>query len=190
MARGPRPEEAGGLFHISTKAIREHELFVDDRDRSLFLLGLAEVVGDLRWRCLTYCLMRTHYHFLVLTPDPNLGVGMKRLNGDYAESFNRRHRHRGHLFGDRYWSEPVQRDEHLLEVFRYIALNPVRAGAVATPEQWRWSAHRWLIADEPPLGWLAVDAALAYFAGPGVNARTRYRRFVEDALPTARTSAR
>jgi REP element-mobilizing transposase RayT len=190
MPRAHRPEQPGGFFHVVGRAIRDEVLFRDDRDRCLFLLGLRDVIGRTGWSCLTYCLMSTHYHFLVRTPEPNLADGMRRLNGRYAQSFNRHHRERGHAFGARYWAEPVRRDEHLLETLRYVALNPVRAGAVVLPEQWRWGAHRFLADRMPPRGWLDVDEALSWFGGPNAQGRARYTRYVELAPTTTRTSAR
>jgi REP element-mobilizing transposase RayT len=185
VPRRLRLEEPGGFFHIVGRAIRDEVLFREDRDRCLFLLGLRDVVGRMGWSCLTFCLMSTHYHFLVCTPEANLAEGMRRLNGRYAESFNRHHRERGHAFGARYWSEPVRRDEHLLETLRYIALNPVRAGVVSRPEDWRWGAHRHLTDPTVPYGWLNVEEALSWFGG-----RHRYAEFVAAPLATARTTAR
>jgi hypothetical protein len=128
--------------------------------------------------------MTTHYHFIVQTPEPNLADGMWRLNERYAKSFNRRRRLNGHAFKARYWGEPIGRDEHLLEALRYVALNPVRAGVVHRPEDWRWSSHRALGFDVGRT-WLASDDALAFFGGR----RELYVAFVESGL-TARTSAR
>ena len=190
VPRQPRPEEAGGFFHISARAIRREPLFLGDHDRCLFLLGLGEVVTRQRWHCLTYCLMSTHYHVVVATPEPNLGEGMRRLNGRYAESFNRRYRHRGHALGGRFWSEPIRRDEHLLEALRYVALNPVRAGLVARPEDWRWSAHRHLLDHTAPPSWLDGSRTLGYFQPVRMTRRARYERFVEEGLPTARRTDR
>ena len=157
----------------------------------LFLLELADVVAKNGWRCLTFCLMSTHYHFLVQTPETNLANGMWRLNGRYAASFNRRHQAQGHVFAARYWAEPVTRDAHLLEALRYIALNPVRAGIVDRPELWRWGAHRFLLDSTASLGWLAIDDTLSWFGSArGGRSRDRYASFVGDGLPTARTTAR
>jgi putative transposase len=156
-------------------------LFVGDPDRVLFLIGLRDVVTDLGWGCLSYCLMTTHYHLLVTTPQPNLARGMQRLNGRYGAGFNLRHRGRGHVFGDRYRCEPITRDSHLLETLRYIALNPVRAGLVRRPEDWRWSSHAALIDSSAPLTWLAANDVLELFGG-GPQARRRYSVFVAEGL--------
>ena len=190
MPRPHRPEEPGAYFHITTGATSRSPLFVHDGDRCVFLLELADVVARMGWRCLTYCLMTTHYHLLVQTPQANLASGMQRLNGRYAEGFNGRHSRRGHAFGGRYWAEPITREAHLMEALRYIALNPVRAGVVGRAEAWRWSAHRALVDPAPTPTWLALGDTLALFGGGGALARRRYAAFVEEGLLTTRTSAR
>jgi len=86
--------------------------------------------------------MDTHFHLVVETPEPNLGVGMKWLKAAYAQDFNYRHGRRGHLFGGRFYSEVIARDAHLVEAIVYVILNPVRAGMVERPEEWRWSGYR------------------------------------------------
>ena len=156
------------------------------------LLSLIEfVVIEYEWVCTAYCLMTTHYHLVVETPKGDLQVGMHRLNGTYAQYFNRRHRRKGHLFGDRYFSRLIERDEHALEAPRYVDLNPVRAGLCASPAEWKWSSYRALVGLAPAPPWLAVKEALAVF-GSYENlelAQRRYARFVADALPIARAAA-
>lgn len=156
-------------------------LFVGDADRVVFLIGLRDVVTDLGWGCLSYCLMTTHYHLLVTTPQPNLALGMQRLNGRYGASFNLRHGGRGHVFGDRYRCERITRDSHLLETLRYIALNPVRAGLARRPEDWRWSSHAAMIDGTEQPTWLAANDVLELFGG-GPHARRRYGVFVGEGL--------
>jgi REP-associated tyrosine transposase len=144
MPRLPRFQCAGATFHVTCRGVARGAIYRDDTDRLIFLAGLRTVVARLTWTCLAYCLMRTHYHLLVETPDEDLADGMKRLNGNYAQTFNRRHRRSGHLFGERYSSEFIQTEAHLYEAGRYIVLNPVRAGACARPEDWPWTR----VADE------------------------------------------
>ena len=156
-------------------------LFVGDADRCLFLLELGATVGVTGWRCLAYCLMTTHYHLLVQTPTPNLAAGMWRLNGRYAAGFNRRHGGRGHVFGGRYKAVPVLREAHLLELLRYIALNPVRDGQVAAPSRWRWSSYGATAAGAATASFVAHDDVEALFGGGAHVARRRYTAFVEEA---------
>jgi putative transposase len=181
MPRSTRPEIAGGIHHVTARGNGRRTVFRDDADRIAFLRQFREVIGRCRWKCLTYCLMDNHVHLLVLTEDPTLGVGMQRLNGLYAQRFNARHRQSGHLWQGRYHSELVERDAHLLEAIRYIALNPVRSGTCERPEGWRWSAHRALAGLEPA-GFVAVPETLGYFASYGGTGRSRYRAFIDSAV--------
>ena len=105
----------------------------------MFLRLLARFEDRFRWTRLAHCLMGNHYHLLVRTSDARLPAGMQRLNGCYAQWFNRRHERTGHLFQGRYGSELVKTDAHLLATARYIEMNPVAAGLCSTPAQWPWS---------------------------------------------------
>ena len=93
------------------------------------------------WLCHAYCLMTNHYHLMVETPDGNLAKGMRQLNGVYTQRINRRHRRSGHVFQGRYTAVLSKCDAHLLELARYVVLNPVRAGMVDA-QAWRWSSYR------------------------------------------------
>lgn len=177
MARPLRIPVAGGIYHLLARGNDRGQIFADDADRSEFLAIAAEVLGRFGWRCLTYCLMGNHYHLVALTPEENLSRGMRQLNGVYAQRYNRRHRRGGHLFGGRFHAVLVERDTHLLELARYVALNPVRAGLCARPEGWPWSAHRTLIGTAPN-GIVDPGELLRLFGGPLDQARRRYRAFV------------
>ena len=105
-------------------------------------------------RCQAYCLMGNHYHLALRTPEANIGAGMHRLNGLYAQAFNRRHGFTGHLFEDRYWSTMPETEEEVFKVLRYVVLNPVRAGLCALPHQWPWSSYRSTAGIDPAPGFL------------------------------------
>jgi len=111
---------------------------------------LAEAVERYHWICHAYCLMPNHYHLLVETPLANLSQGMRQLNGAYTQAFNRRHNRTGHLLQGRYKAILVEKESHLLELARYIVLNPVRAKLVRHPRAWRWSSYRATAGDEEP----------------------------------------
>jgi len=128
MARPLRLEFPGTLYHLTARGNAQQAIFLDAMDREAFLTILAGEIDQHRWRCYAYCLMDNHYHLLIETPEANLVHGMRRLNSRYAQRFNRRHRRVGHLFQGRYKSIVVDRERHLLELTRYIVLNPVRAG--------------------------------------------------------------
>jgi putative transposase len=131
----------GGIYHVTSRGNDRDTIFRDEFDYLDFVRGLTKVVGLYTWRCHSFCLLPNHYHLLVETPDPNLADGMHLLNGRYARRFNSRHGRFGHLFQGPYRAELVERDEHLLEVCRYIALNPVRAGLVSDPSAWHWGSY-------------------------------------------------
>jgi putative transposase len=175
--------QPGGIYHVITSAVDEcPAAFRKDGDRLHFLQLLEHVVSRYRWLCQAYCLLGTHYHLLVQTPEPDLSRGMQRLNGGYAQGFNRRYERRGHLFGDRFYSVAVKSDGHLLELSRYIALNPVRAGLCARPEQWEWSSYAATIGLRAPVSFLDRDGVLARFGRTGNVAQSRLRAFVEEGL--------
>ncbi len=140
MARTNRIQPAGGHFHVCVRGTARAAIFSSDEDRQRFLRSLAHVVDRFHWSLYAYCLMDNHYHLALMTPERNLGVGMGRLNQLYAQWFNYRHDRVGHLFQERYWSELLESEAHVLALVRYIARNPVRAGLCARPEEWRWSS--------------------------------------------------
>ena len=133
MARPLRLEFPGALYHITSRGNARQEIFLSDDDRTSFLNLLGREVKQQRWNCYAYCLMSNHYHIVIETPEGNLVLGMRRLNGAYSQEFNRRHGRVGHLFQGRYKSIIVDRESYLLELCRYVVLNPVRAGIVEQP---------------------------------------------------------
>lgn len=130
MARPLRLEFAGALYHITARGNRREWIYETDEDRTEFLSLLSEVCQDFNWACHAFCLMGNHYHLLIETPEGNLSRGMRMLNGVYTQRFNRRHRRVGHFFQGRYKAILVEKESYLLELVRYILLNPVRAEMV------------------------------------------------------------
>ena len=181
MARPLRLEFAGALYHVTSRGDRREAIFEDDADREQFLSVLAEVVADFNWICHAYCLMSNHYHLMIETPDGNLSKGMRQLNGVFTQISNRRHRRSGHLFQGRFKAILVDADSYLLELARYVVLNPVRAGMVRDPGKWPWSSYRAMVGDEETPDWLATDGLLAAFGKKRADARKRYVRFVAEA---------
>jgi putative transposase len=185
MPRQPRLQVPSGAFHVTARGVARQSLFRDDEDRRRFLKLLADVVARRDWVCHGFCLMTTHYHVLVRTPQPDLARGMQYLNACYAQSFNRRHGETGHRLERRYHSVFIESDAHAMEVLRYLALNPVRAAACTTPEGWPWSSYAALTGRAPAPPFLATDWALAYFGSNRERARTRLEAFVHDASDRA-----
>jgi REP-associated tyrosine transposase len=155
-------------------------IFLDDPDRRMYLRMLRWVVKRVRWRCLAYCLMNNHVHLLIETPHANLGSGMQRLHGLYAQTFNDHHGRRGHLFQGRYGSVRMLSDEQLWTTVAYIAINPAAAGLCERPRDWPWSSHAGVTASAFPR-WLDVPRLLSFFEGLGPDPRSRYERAVDDA---------
>ena len=122
--------------------------------------------------------MTNHYHLVLETTEGNLSQGMRQLNGLYSQYFNRRHDVVGHLFQGRYKAILVQREAYLLELTRYVVLNPVRAGFVSSPDAWRWSSHACVIGTVPAPAWLDTVSILRHFGRDRVSAPGAYRRFV------------
>ena len=142
MARPIRLEYPGAVYHVMSRGHERSAIFREGGDREKFHSVLGAVVGDERWELHGYCLMGNHYHLLVETPEGRLSRGVKALNGRYAQWFNWRHGRRGHLLESRFRSVLVQKDSHLMELVRYIVLNPVRAGLVERAGDWKWSSFR------------------------------------------------
>jgi putative transposase len=131
MARPLRLEFSGAVYHVTARGDRREAIFLDDQDRQRFLGLLGREIGQQNWLLYAYCLMSNHYHLLLETPEANLARGMRRLNGVYTQGFNRRYGLSGHVLQGRYKAILVDRDAYLLELSRYVVLNPVRAGLVA-----------------------------------------------------------
>jgi len=182
MSRPIRIEFPDALYHVTARGDRREDIFEDDQDRQVFLSTLERVIVRFNWICHAWCLMDNHYHLLMQTPDGNLSKGMRQLNGVYTQASNRRHRRGGHLFQGRFKAILVDSDAYLLELSRYVVLNPVRAGLVKKPADWRWSSYRASVGLEPAAAWLAVDGLLAQFAKRRSVARQRYAQFVAEGI--------
>ena len=180
MARPLRLEFAHGLYHVTSRGDWREDIYRDDADRALFLQVLSETVDRFNWVIHAYCLMGNHYHLLIETPHGNLSQGMRQVNGVYTQRFNRKHNRVGHVFQGRYKAIIVQKDSYLLELARYIVLNPVRAKLVRAAKDWPWSSYRATadLADRP--GWLTTDVILAQFGQRRGQAVTAYRGFVAE----------
>ncbi len=132
-------------------------IYLDDRDRLRFLSIFGTTVERYAWRCHSYCLMPNHYHVVIETTEPNLARGMQYLNWRYALAFNNRRGFVGHLFDARYHSVIVESDLHLLELARYVVLNPVRSRLCRHPLEWRWSSYAAAIGESPAPEFLTLD---------------------------------
>jgi REP element-mobilizing transposase RayT len=172
----------GGLYHVTSRSNLGRLAFREDEERAQFLALLGAGVTRCGWSCRSYCVLSTHFHLLIVTPEPDLSAGMQYLKGRYAQWANWRRSERSHLFEGRFRSVLVETDSHLLELHRYIALNPVRAGLVRNPEDWPWSSLRATLGHETPLPFLDVRGALEDFGATTPSARRRLRMFIQDGI--------
>ncbi len=185
MARPLRLEYPGAVYHITSRGNAKEDIFFDEVDREVFLKVLGTTVIHQGWALHAYCLMGNHYHLLVETPAPNLSRGMRQLNGLYTQRFNRRHERVGHVLQGRFKAILVERETYLLELVRYISLNPVRAGMASLPEHWRWSSHRAYAGLEPTPRWLCTASIGERFGEDRREATVRYRDFVAAGIGLA-----
>lgn len=179
MPRKLRVEYEGAIYHLMNRGDRREPIFLEDKDRELFLKTLEEACQKTGWEVHAYCLMNNHFHLVVETPRANLVAGMRWFLGTYTARFNRRHKFFGHLFSGRYKSLIVDGsgNGYLKSVCDYVHLNPVRAGLLARQQrlaEYRWSSWpEYLRAPGKRLKWLRVDRLMAEWNVPVNNAAGR-----------------
>jgi REP element-mobilizing transposase RayT len=176
MARPLRIEFPGAVYHVTSRGDRREPIFVDDEDRRALLEVVGQALSRFDAQMLAYCLMGNHYHFVLHTRRANLSMLMRHVNGVYTQAFNRRHGKVGHLFQGRFKAILVDRDAYLLEVCRYVELNPVRARSVRQPEAWPWSSYRAHVGLAEAPQWLDVEGLHGYVLGCPVTSAADHRR--------------
>ena len=188
MARPPRLAFGGALHHVTARGNERRSIFLGDKgsDWAVFLDVLGATCERFNWVLHAYCLMTNHDHLLVETPDANLSKGMRQLNGVFTPHVNRTHARVGHLFQGRLKAILVERESDLLELCRYVVLNPVCASMVAAPGDWQWSSDGAAVGETPAPGWLETDAVLRAFAEERHAAVSRYRHLVAAGIGVSR----
>ena len=182
MARPLRIEYPGAVYHITSRGNEKKAIYRDDQDRENFLFILDKVSKRYHWLCHAYCLMDNHFHLLIETPEGNLSIGMRQLNGVYTQAFNKRHGRVGHLFQGRYKAILIQKDSYLLEVCRYVVMNPVRVGLVEDPGRWQWSSYGATAGRRKPPACLTTDWVLRQFGSKREKAQREYRAYVRCSM--------
>ena len=182
MARPLRIEFPGAIYHVTSRGNARADIFTDDSDRQIFLAVLGQTVKRSNWLCHAYCLMGNHYHLLIETPEGNLSAGMRHLNGVYTQAYNRNHCQDGHVFKGRFKAVLVEKESHLLELCRYVVLNPVRAAMVEQPAQYPWSSYLPTIGKAAVPEFLCTEWLLTQFSATLAESRRRYRQFVTEGM--------
>ena len=187
MARPLRIEFVGALYHVTSRGDHREDIYLCDDDRTEWLDVLGTVCSRFNWVVHAYCQMSNHYHLLLETADGNLSRGMRQLNGLYTKRFNLRHGLAGHLYQGRYKAILVQKESYLLELSRYVVLNPLRANMVQSLDDWRWSSYPIVTEQASALPWLDTDWLLSQFGSKRSAAINGYRQFVMagKGLPSA-----
>jgi REP element-mobilizing transposase RayT len=185
-----RIEYPGAIYHVLSRGDRREAIVRDDTDRRLFLEILERTCRRTGWEIHAYCLMSNHFHAVVETPQPNLAVGMRWLLGTYTQSFNRRHRQWGHLFGGRYKAQLIDERSagYLVQACNYVHLNPKRAGLVgkeARLETYGWSSYPAYLKPRWRQEWLRTDRVLGEHGLESDTARSRreFSRRMEAICP-------
>lgn len=201
MPRQPRLDAPGFLQHVMARGIERTKVFRDDKDRKDFLDRLGLILEESHTQCYAWALLPNHFHLLLQTDSIPLSKLMRRLMTGYAVTFNRRHKRKGHLFQNRYKSVVCEEDPYLLELIRYIHLNPFRVGLVKNMrelDKYRWCGHSTIlgkrenplipdieqIRDKPEktVSEETIQYILRLFGNNTENARKRYRRFVKKGV--------
>lgn len=182
MPRKPRINYPGAVYHVILRGNSCQDVFFDAGDRTRFFLLLQESVERFGYRIHSFCLMTTHIHLAIQVGDIPLSRIMQNIGFRYTQFINRKYKRTGHLFQGRYKALLIDADSYLLELIRYIHLNPVRDGMVRFPDEYPWSSHPCYSGDSTRPPWLTMDWAMAQFARTTETATRRYRAFIEDGL--------
>lgn len=178
MARKPRLEFSHAFYHVIVRGNQRQKVFLQNKDYEDYLSKLKFYRDKFGFVIYAYCLMPNHVHLLIETGDAPLSKIMHGLQFSYTQAFNKRHKKVGHLFQGRYKAIVCDKDSYLLELIRYIHLNPVRAKLADRPQEYRWSSHREYIG-EPAI----VDAGAVFLFGRSkASAVNAYNRFVLDGM--------
>lgn len=180
MSRPLRIEYSGAVYHLTSRGNARSNIYVTDADRIEFIKILSQTCQRYNWRCYAWCLMGNHYHLVIETVEANLSRGMRHLNGVYTQTYNRTHKRVGHLFQGRYKAILVEKESYLLEVIRYVLLNPVRADMTKTVGQYPWSSYRAMIDKAETPDWLDKEWVLGHYGKRISSAQKNFITFVRE----------
>ena len=182
MSRPLRIEFPGAFFHVTSRGNARKDIFTCDEDRQQFLFLLSKTIKKFNWLCHSFVLMDNHYHLCIETTDPTFSRGMRHLNGLFTQWHNAQHHSVGHILQGRFKAFLIEEESYLLNVVRYIVLNPVRAGMVSDPAVYQWSSYRALAGLERASDWLTLDNILGRFGKERNEAQHGYRDYVLEGI--------
>ena len=184
MPRKPRLEIEGAIYHIINRGLERKAIFMDDEDRTDFLARLAEALKETNTQILAFALVPNHFHLLVKRNQTNLSALMRKLCAGYAGYFNKKHKRAGYLFQNRYKSILCQKGSYLLQLVRYINLNPLRVGLVKSFDElanYPFVSHSFIMGKRKA-HWFDLDLVLVHFAETEPRAKRIYQQFIIDGL--------
>jgi len=182
MSRPLRIQYAGALYHVTSRGNQKLDIYLNEEDRLQWIEVLSTVCDRFNWRCHAWCMMDNHYHIIIETIEGNLSKGMRYLNGVYTQKMNRNNNRIGHIFQGRYKAILIEKEAYLLELTRYVVLNPVRARMVDDVLDWQWSSYRAMIGKEKVPTWLETDWLLSQFHKKKRKAQQSYTNFVRSGI--------
>jgi REP element-mobilizing transposase RayT/AraC-like DNA-binding protein len=182
MVRPLRIEFSGALYHVTSRGDNRARIFADAADHRRWLDILGKTCDRYNFLIHAFVQMPNHYHLVVETVDAGLARGIQYLNGRYSQYFNQRHKRVGHVFQGRYHTVLCTKDSQLMELARYVVLNPVRAGLVSLPEHWEWSSHLAACGAVAEPDWLELNPTFSSFSADPEHAKAAYRQFVHSSL--------
>lgn len=174
MPRAARKKSETNTYHIMVRGINRQNIFLNDEDNERFIDTLAKYKREVEYKIYAYCLMNNHIHLLIKEGNEALSNTMKRIGASYVYWYNWQHDRKGHLFQDRYKSEPVEDDIYFLTVLRYIHQNPLKAGITSDINQYQWSSYQEYLQEAKIVD---VDFALAMFNGDRGKAILDFKNF-------------
>jgi REP element-mobilizing transposase RayT len=178
----PRDFDPDAIYHLTVRGSNKRDIVETDLDRTIWIQLVGAQAIARGWIVYAYCLMTNHYHLVLLAPQNDISAGMQRINTDFSRRVNALHGESAHRLKNRFGAKLVRDEAHLLQVIRYVDLNPVRAGMEPFPEDHRWSSFRALAGLEEAQSFLAVEETLSLYGSSPACGRTAYRRYVHEAL--------
>jgi len=182
MARPLRIEYEGAVYHIISRGNRGEHIFAEDQDKEYFIETLQNAAEKYKIDLYAFCIMGNHYHLLLTAPQGELAKAMHYIGSAYGSFLRRQKGWIGHVFAGRYKSLCVEKEGYLLELSRYIHLNPVMAGLAEKPEGYKWSSYGYYTGKKEEPEWLNTDWLLAEYGKDRKAAWKKYREFVEAGV--------